>query len=492
MRMMGVFEVGSVPALTGNLKFAGPRTKLSVYSDAWFNAKVTLVRGQLTDLSKVSLLECISSEAGGSSKSGEHNHYASIFPHFVLRGDQYFDPNEDSISEVHFVIDDAPTLFYDFDAFGNLVDAKKVIRQVVEARRHDREIQIGEHPQVAYFTGKREIFTSETKIGTVSAYHSPTWSPGGPKGVQIKNTIRIGIRFERGEQFQEAMDRVYLLRNYLGILVGRPQKVSDLQVLLRSVQESTSILGVYWSWSPTRRKGTGRALKPHPGDVLIDAVRHPDQFSKLLAAWLESHTERRDARVRFFGAFEKEQKYGINRLVAVANMFDILPSSAVPEGVDLAPKVEKARKIARRLFRELPEGTERSAFFDALDRLGKASLKRKIQHRTQIVLDAVPSLLPDLVTVVNQAVDCRNYFVHGSRRNLDYGSHPDLRVFFTDTLEFLFAASEMLEAGWNIEEWLSRTSISHPFGAYVKTYDYHRRELLRLLREAKEQKLVTV
>ena len=48
----------------------------------------------------------------------------------------------------------------------------------------------------------------------------------------------------------------------------------------------------------------------------------------------------------------------------------------------------------------------------------------------------------------------------------------EFSVFFTDTLEFIFAASDLIEAGWDIEKWISRgTTMSHPFGRYRVNYE---------------------
>jgi hypothetical protein len=47
----------------------------------------------------------------------------------------------------------------------------------------------------------------------------------------------------------------------------------------------------------------------------------------------------------------------------------------------------------------------------------------------------------------------------------------DAVVFFTDTLEFVFATSDLIEAGWDVKAW-SKTdmTMSHTFGRYLVTY----------------------
>jgi hypothetical protein len=43
--------------------------------------------------------------------------------------------------------------FYDFDAFGSVIDAKPFIDQIAHANALPREIKTGPDPQILYFTG---------------------------------------------------------------------------------------------------------------------------------------------------------------------------------------------------------------------------------------------------------------------------------------------------------------------------------------------------
>jgi hypothetical protein len=54
--------------------------------------------------------------------------------------------------------------------------------------------------------------------------------------------------------------------------------------------------------------------------------------------------------------------------------------------------------------------------------------------------------------------------------------------FFTQTLEFVFAASDLLDAGWAIGPWLQQgTTMSHPFGIYRVAYQNSLQALKTLL-----------
>src|SRR5690242_1889239 len=94
------------------------------------------------------------------------------------------------------------------------------------------------------------------------------------------------------------------------------------------------LLRVYWSMPP-QREPLHEEDTLHPADVLMDGVRDPRGFSNVLANWLQVHADRREARFRFFGCLAAQRYYTVDRLVAAANMFDILPAAAVPGDVVL-------------------------------------------------------------------------------------------------------------------------------------------------------------
>jgi hypothetical protein len=76
--------------------------------------------------------------------------------------------------------------------------------------------------------------------------------------------------------------------------------------------------------------------------------------------------------------------------------------------------------------------------------------------------------------VCDEAVNCRNHYVHGGEAAVDYSTNFEVVTFFTETLEFVFAASDLIECGWNLKSWLvGFGKYSHPFGRYLLGYrDY--------------------
>jgi hypothetical protein len=89
---------------------------------------------------------------------------------------------------------------------------------------------------------------------------------------------------------------------------------------------------------------------------------------------------------------------------------------------------------------------------------------------------------PELLTIGDEAVNCSNYYVHGGKPRFDYNANFNVVSFFTETLEFVFAASDLVEAGWDIKSWANvPTTMSHPFARFRVAYPMHLKELKALL-----------
>lgn len=471
-KQAGTFAISPGKDIYGELTLAGRNTSLYLRDKEFFNTLSIpdqCVKGVLHNLTKVTLIKCMTREALGSgTRGGENYRFASIFPHYVVLGDQHINPNEETITEVHFVVDDASTLFSDFDAFSLLIDARPFIEQIVHANGFDREIKTGPHPEILYFTGKHEIFAAETVLGRISASHNPSHNFGGSDGVFLKNTIFVAIAFPEALTFDKAIYHMSTLFMYLEMLVGRPQNLLKWNLRVRDKDAQPISLQVYMSMPP-KRDSSYEEQKPHSADILLDAVQQPDVFSSVLKNWLDRHGVWHDARQRFSNSFQ--QQYSVDRLISSANMFDILPDSAVPSKVELPQELECAKKDCHLTFKNLPDSIERTSVLDALSRVGKSFLKHKIRHRGLLLNNIVGERFPDIFKVTDAAVDCRNHYVHGSKPLFDYSKDFAAVIFFIDTLEFIFATSDLIEAGWDVKAWCeSSMTMSHPFTRYRATY----------------------
>jgi hypothetical protein len=481
----GKFDVAPDKSVYGELTLDGPNTSLYLHDRENFSTHDLpdhCLRGVLLDLTKVSLLECITKSGPGSGRRGGESYcFANLFPHFVIHGDHYITPAEKTITEIRFEIDDATTLFYDFDAFGSVRDAKPFIEQIAHANGLDREILTGPEPRILYFTGRREIFAAETALGRISATHNPSYPMGGPNGVGIKNRIVVSIAFGEPVSFDGAIAATMTLHRYLGVLVGRPQNLLTLGLQIKPREGEPYSLRVYWCMPP-RRDPSHDEQRTHPAEVLLDAVRQPEAFSRVLAAWLDREPAWQDARGRFYRCFAGQNYYDTNRLIAAANMFDILPDTAVPAEVTLSPELADAKNACRKIFKQLPDSPERQSVLGELGRVGKSYLKQKINYRAQPLIEALRGKFPDLALVTNEAVNCRNHYVHGSDPRFNYNENSNALSFFTNTLEFVFGVSDLMEAGWDVVAWNKiPTSMAHPFGAYRVNYTLALKELKKLL-----------
>ncbi len=354
----GKFWIAPDRCVDGELRVAGKETLLYLRDDKFFDVLSVpdgCMTGTLHDLTKVTLIQCVTTEGFGSgSRDGESYHFAKLFPHFVLEGQRHLGAKDRAITEISFVLDDAAALFYDFDAFGTVIDAVPHIERIATANKLDRPISIGPEPQIAYFTGKRNIIEADTVLGKVHAQHNPGWSLGGPSGVRIDNTISINIQTECSVVFDEAITRTLRLLRFFELVIGRPQNLHAL-VMYLECSERREPMKVHWSYRPSRvSDATNDKLVPQPADLLLDPIRRSEEFARVMCAWLEKDEERQDARQRFHSSFAHQRKYSIERLIGAANMFDILPKSATPKDIELSDELLDAKRHCREIFNALP------------------------------------------------------------------------------------------------------------------------------------------
>lgn len=488
---VGRFEIEPDRWIHGELKIDGEASSLFLRDETFFHLsdeRRRAVRGELHDLTKVTLVKCNCPGAGTASRHDRGYSFAHVFPHYVVHGDAHLDPDAAEIEEVSFGISDDASLFYDFDAFGSLIQAKPYIGPVIKAYEGivKRTVETGECPEIAFFTGRRSIFEANIAVGKVSAENCAHADLGGPKGVRIANTIVVRIAYTVSAKLDDAIVDVLRLLRFFEIIVGRPQSLVDADLLRAGRGSHEGPLQLYWSLAPERPQAFGRReeREPQAFDMLMTPAREPETFSRVLAAWLARDDAWMDARLRFSGCFGQQNRFDLDRMVAAANMFDILPEETSPTRVALSPELTKARDEARTAFRALKErSAERDSMLLELSKLGAAHLKHKVRARAKIVTDAVgPLPFPELKFVCDQAVDCRNYFVHGGRKRFDYANNFTAVMFMTLTLEMVFALSDLIECGWDHQRWLGRgTTKSHPFGALLVDYKMFLAELKTLL-----------
>ena len=484
----GTFRVSADREVMGNLSLDGLRTSLHVWDKEFFHIKESTEKtftGVLNDLRKVSLINCWTNGPGFRTREGDSLNYYDIHPQYVIFGDQHIANTDKTITGVSFLVDDAATLFYDYESFGHVRNPLPIMQKIIETDNSYHKASTGDHPIIFYYTGKMEIFSSETIVGKISAHHSPSYSMGGPSGITIDNKIPVNIEFSQPIAFGEVVDRMWRVLRFLELAVGRVQNLLEFTLSVEAGREIPEFLEVYPCRYPKHARSEGAFEQPHPGDILINAIKDPNGFSDVLAAWLERSSDSRwqDARWRFFRFFEKQQNYDWNRLISAANMFDILPDMPSLKAETLPEDLSDAKEECREKFKSLPSSEYRSSILNALGRVGKPALKQKINARSKFLTEKIGDQLPDLYKVIREAVDCRNYHVHGNNDpKIDYNNNFDVVWFLTNTLEFVFAASDLVEAGWNIKGFCETGShMGHPLGRYLYGYLSNLEKLKSLL-----------
>ena len=472
--------------LLGDITTYRDKTNLYVHDREFFrpdNIENGCIHGVLHNRERVTLLHCVASPISGQAwVGGERYEYADIFPHYLVFGRRHIPPNEAVIKKIRLVTDDLPAIFYDFDAFGHALDPKADIQNILkrQSEKANRIIAAGDNPQITYFTGRIEIFSCDTDLGHISARHNPISNWGGPRGVYIKNQISLDVEYPEPVIFDDVLRDLDRLSRFLELVAGRRQNVENL--LLQVLDGEAGWLEVYHS-NQVERRAIPDEIAPQPSDLPIFGARQPQVFGEVLRNWLGRDESWFDARSRFSSSFSKRNYYDLDRIIASANMFDILPSSALPSEVDLSSEMATLRDKSRKLFKELPASTERDSVLAALGRVGQPSLRHKILHRANFILEKIPTKLPELSFVVDLAVDCRNHYVHGSIPKIEYSkSFFECVPFLTNALEFIFAASDLVQAGWDIDAWSRQgTTMSHPFARFLWNYDQGCEDLKQLV-----------
>ena len=474
----GRFTLPDGRQILGDLTIAGSKTSLYLHDEAFFGIgyeqNANLV-GLLHDRTNVTILDAsVRSPFGSVSGTGGSYHFAEVLPAFILSGQHHFDARTSSVASIRFHADDAEEIFYDFDAMGMVIDPRPLIEQVTAANAHwiQREIRTGPEPQILYFAGRTEIASVETALGHVRIFHDPHSSGplSSPRFVAVRNRVLVEISFPDAVTFHEALDRLMAIRRLLGLLAGRPQNIDSVRIET-SGDGAHRLLDVYWT-RPPRREPLWEDGRPHAAEILVSAVQDPQEFATVLERWVAADRDRLEARVRLASCFDQQSHFTIDRLVGAANMFDILPASVFRETPPLVPAVADAKRQARQIFRSLPDSSERDSILNALGRLSRPTLRNKVRQRAALVSTALQAPLTDLDLVTDEAVKCRNHYVHGSPGSFAYAEHPAMTVFLTSALEFLFAAADLLDAGWDIARWRAHGSVlAHPFNRVLIEWD---------------------
>lgn len=479
-RLVGRFKrSGSKQSQLGELTLAGKDTTLVLHSShaplvEFVYIPPALMHGTTVDHQKVSLVRCVGLSAPSSRVGRRQSHSAILFPNCVLIGDEHL-RDESRILGASFSLQYAHALFYDFFVFGESLHPQQFITDLLRSNFPDQKaIEVGARPQVHYYTGKELLLEAETCLGAVSVKHRAAWTLPSPRGIHVPSAIRFDVTFAAPLSLDDSLATLTRVVNFFDLLAGGRQLVEDLAVRLDSASRRARDLTVY---RPHQEVAATDSTRRQSRDSLMPYMNCKDGIGAVMQRWIAKGDEWEQARSRFFDVFSMGNSYTIDRLVAGANMFDLLPTSAVPASVLLTSEVRDATKTCKQIFKALPDSMEKQDVLGALDRVGRSFLRHKIRHRAKVVIDAVGDRVPRLMELTDEAVKCRNHFVHGSRGSFDYVKNFHAVTYLCDTLEFVFGCSDLVEAGWDMRGW-GAGSGGHPFSNYLHSYPTACKEVL--------------
>ena len=480
----GTFSVPPDQQANGSLTLVGRESQLQLWSDSpldiYTDATIT---GVLDNLTRVSLIGCNVRSEGHVGKGAQIRYKYLVSPQCILFGNRHISNNGGIVREISFVLEHAAALFHDSDAYGTVFNNPAATAMVAKIDNPESSIEVEDSNWISYYTGKKSVFTTDTVIGRVSANHTPVFTMGNDHDHGLEKVTELSIKFDEPLPVIESMHRMGRVLQFFDLVVGSTQNVSSMSVHIGFDDPSHSLelyaIGYAGRHSGREESESGSILRT---TVLIHPVYDRTEFANVLRAWLDRDVEWRTARIRLAHDWGI-RFYSYNRIIAAANVFDLLPTGVYGSKPSLALELSAAVDASKKSFRSLPQSEERDDILGYLGRVGGWRLKRKIAFRAKIICDSIGQLLPDFGTVIDEAVNLRNHYVHGTPSRIRSDQRLQLLLFLTNSLEFIFFASDFIDAGWNIADWCNKgRPIGHPFHNYL----VHYKEDLKVLKDAFE------
>lgn len=440
-----------------------------------------VIHGQLHDFTLVSCINCVGGTAPtlAWNSAGKRSSSWSVFPHQVLSGHSYFNPSEDLIRTVWFSTGDIYRIFDDFDSFGT-ADAPTIQLQALLPKTiGNRDVPIGPQPRFVYFAGRCNLLEASLPFGKLKVQHWPS-AQSNSQGAHITSQVMLQVEFEPTVTLEECLRKVASIGQFLSLVAGRSQGIENVQLVVDGSDKKELPLSLHWSLGP--RQGVGQELDaPSWIDMPLDGIRREGEFRNVIERWFCSD-EHVIARARLHSCRNLGNHFDVDRLVAAANMFDLANGTSPAE---LSPELANVRDECLGALRKLPRSDDRDGAIRALSDIGTPTLMKKVLSRAAMLHGHFG--LENLDKVLRQSVLCRNYFVHGpGDKRFNYAVLKDHTHFLTETLEFVFAAAELIECGWAAGDWRLRPHTGHHwFSRFLADYKQASSEMLSDLERGK-------
>lgn len=437
--------------------------------------------GTLYDLTKVTLLDCVFVSSGFHSKSDFDGGVAIsgqlVFDvGHVLFSDSPLDASQVSFDSLEFSVTNSNDLF-NFSSFTQVVHAneqfvKELVQQDLNVSKGRygfssdiSKYSFGDSPIVLVYTGANKLSELDIGCSELEIRNNPNYTAPSNDGFKFENSISCRLNFKKPKTYWGIVAEIATIKQLFELILGTRQSLKSYILEVKNINDSSSFFKVFRE--ADHPKVTNNYL--HPANRLVHIESEEDEFSTIIENWISSEEEWKFSRQYYFSVFAKRE-YNPDNLVKLSNMFDLIPDSAY-EKETVADEILNAAKSCKAIFKPLPISLERESILLALKRVGSKTLKHKIRDRYKIIQESVFFELTDMGFVIDQSVDCRNFFVHGSNKKFDYLKEFNELRFFIDTLIFIYGVSEMIQNGWTFSKWKPSALNNHPFSEYVRAYD---------------------
>ncbi|WP_129583737.1 HEPN domain-containing protein, partial [Photobacterium aquimaris] len=452
-KVHGEFYIGD-DRYQGELHFNGLETKLELWSDSFITVPDDDVAFSIKGLSYgemkvITLIDIIMTNKGECNlRKGDgyiSRYFITFHPRIVVIGtDEY--TNHHSIKRFNISTYNLGRVFEDHKIVNyiNRPKAKNINTLIADDNKRAEEmfgfISSGENeydeernPSIYIYNGNKEIFSTETEIGLLSAYNFNSKSSFGSKGFNINISTQFEYHLTNEIDLSEVISESWKLLDFIKIISGKNDYISELNFSTGDGENDYYEVYISTDYSNINHNENNNF------GCLIDAKMDAKYLSKIINTWLVSYQDWKYCRKQIAKSYSCDL-YDIDRIIRSANIFDLIPCKS--SKIELNSELKEAKAKAKEIFKMLPHSNEKLSMLGHIGRIGTKTLKHKISDRINIIEENSNINIDILKFVSGHSVDCRNFFVHGGTKKFDYYEHDHLVHFFTDTLEFIFVVSD--------------------------------------------------
>lgn len=413
---------------------------------------------------------------------------------FIIFGNDSISDSEKCFNSIEFFIPDASRLFM-YDSFDMIFNMRKENIEDILKEENKRtqnlygiskdvaDYRFGDNPIFYIDTGADVLHCFDIEAGIIKIKNNTFSNISPNKGFEVVNNISCVFESNEDMNFFEILKSSYPIVNLFELILGKRQFLCEYKISIKNDAEEPKEYQVY----QVKENSNNKNFIMHPISRLVHIENESAESESLLNNWILRQEEWKFARSEFFEVFTKKY-YSSDLLIKVANLFDIIPNSAYEKSDEISDELLQAKEKCKGIFKELPNSSEKNSILGALGRIGKKSLRSKIRDRYSIIENSGLVTLDEIDIVIGNAVNCRNFFVHGSPGKFDYMENFSQIPFFINTLSFIYGASELIELGWSFKNWEPDELNFHPFSSYLISYSSKLERLNNVMSSAKESK----